>query len=407
MKIWFVSIFENTPLDDNKNTRYNSMVREANTRGHDVVFWSSTFRHNVKQQRYEEYQVEELNEKLKIKFVPAKAYNKNISIGRMKSHYALSKSMISQFQKETELPDVIVIAFPPISTAYEILKWAKTKNIPVIIDIIDPWPDGFINHFHGLKKIIAKALISPLRNKTAYIFKNAKAISAISHQYIDWAKTYNPSIKNEACFYPAIQFEEMKGQLEKASKSISKNNQELRIIYAGSLGYSYDIVTILKAAAILDEKYPNKIKFTIAGEGPQRNNIEEYTQNHANVEYLGRLPKEQLMQEYYKADIGLTQHIKGATQSVTYKLFDLLACGLPIMNSLESEMKTIILDNKVGFHNNPGDANQLAENIIKCYNDKELLASMKQNALLLTAKEGDSAVVYKRALDYIEQMSKN
>jgi glycosyltransferase involved in cell wall biosynthesis len=407
MKIWFVSIFENTPLDDNKNTRYNSMVREANTRGHEVVFWSSTFRHNVKQQRYENYQVEELNDKLKIKFVPAKAYNKNISIGRMKSHYTLSKSMVSQFQKETEFPDVIVIAFPPISTAYEILKWAKTKNIPVIIDIIDPWPDGFINHFDGLKKLIAKTLISPLRNKTAYIFKNAKAISSISRQYIDWAKTYNPSITNEACFYPAIQFEEMKNQLEKASKSISKNNQELRIIYAGSLGYSYDITTILKAAAILDEKYPNKIKFTIAGEGPQRNSIEEYTQNHANVEYLGRLPKEQLMQEYYKADIGLTQHIKGATQSVTYKLFDLLACGLPIMNSLESEMKTIILDNKVGFHNNPGDANQLAENIIKCYSDKELLASMKQNALLLTAKEGDSAVVYKRALDYIEQMSKN
>ncbi len=407
MKIWFVSIFENTPLDDNKNTRYNSMVLEANTRGHDVVFWSSTFRHNVKQQRYEEHKVEDINEKLKIKFVPAKAYNKNISVGRMKSHYELSKSMVSQFKKETELPSIIVIAFPPISTAFEIIKWAKTKKIPVIIDIIDPWPDGFINHFGGLKKVIAKILITPLRKRTAYIFKNAKAISSISRQYLDWSKTYNPTINNEACFYPAIQFQEMKNQLEKASNTISKNNQELHIIYAGSLGFSYDITTILKAAAILDEKYPNKIKFTIAGEGPQRNSIEEYTQNHSNVEYLGRLPKEQLMQEYYKADIGLTQHIKGATQSVTYKLFDLLACGLPIMNSLESEMKTIILDNKIGFHNTPGDANQLAENIIKCYNDKELLATMKQNALDLTAKEGDSAVVYKKALDFIEQMSKN
>ena len=127
--------------------------------------------------------------------------------------------------------------------------------------------------------------------------------------------------------------------------------------------------------------------------------------NHSNLNYLGRLPKEQLMEEYYKADLGLTQHIRGATQSVTYKLFDLLACGLPIMNSLESEMKAIILNNQVGFHNESGDANQLATNILSCYNDRTLLETMKQNALALTSREGDSAIVYAKALDYMEHIA--
>jgi len=406
MRIWLVSIFENTPLDDNKNTRYNSLVNEAVARGHEVVFWTSTFRHNVKKQRYESDHTETIGEKLKIRFVRAKAYNGNISFGRLFSHRSLSFEMVSKFELEPELPDVIMIAFPPISTAYEITRWAKSRNIPIIVDIIDPWPEVFMSHLKGVMKLAAGIAIYPLRKKVSYIFKNVAAIAAISKQYIEWAKRYNSEIANEACFYPAVQFGEMKKQLAAAAQKIKKKDGVLRVIYAGSLGFSYDIATILKAAEILSADYNEKIKFTIAGEGPQRQIIENYCQDHSNVEYLGRLPKEKLMEEYYKADIGLTQHIKGATQSVTYKLFDLLACGLPIMNSLESEMKTIILSNKVGFHNNPGDARQLAENILRCYNEKKLLSEMKENALELTAKEGDSAAVYSRALDYIEAIAK-
>ena len=407
MKIWFVSIFENTPLDDNKNTRYNSMVNEAVNRGHDVVFWSSTFRHNVKKQRFEEYKSEQINEKLTVNFVPAMAYKGNISFTRLYSHYALGKKMINAFQNENSLPDVIVIAFPPISTAYNIIQWAEKNNIPTLIDIIDPWPEGFVRHLKGPIAKIANMMIYPLRKKAAYVFNHANAVAAISKQYIDWAKTYNPNIARTEYFYPAVQFDEMKKQLAQAEKKVHKDKETLRIIYAGSLGHSYDIPTILKAAEILEEKHAHDIKFTIAGEGPQRELIEEYLLNHSNLEYLGRLPKEQLMEEYYKADIGLTQHIKGATQSVTYKLFDLLACGLPILNSLESEMKAIILNNDVGFHNPSGDAEQLAQNIIKLRDDKELLATMKKNALELTAKEGDSAVVYAKALNFIESIAKH
>lgn len=406
MKIWFLSIFENTPLDDNKNTRYNSMVNEAQRRGHDIVFWASTFRHNVKQQRFEDFHVEELAPNLKVKFVPAKTYTKNISVGRMASHYDLGKAMIAQFEKENELPDVIMVAYPPISTAKEVVHWAKNKNIPVIIDIIDPWPEVFTSHMKGAIKLAAKVAVRPLQNNAAYVFKHSKAIAAISKQYIDWAKTYNPHIANVACFYPAVQFGEMKNQLERASKKITKDPSILQVIYAGSLGYSYDLPTILKAAEILEKEYQGKIKFTIAGEGPQRDIVEAYQRDHANLVYLGRLPKEQLMEEYYKADVGLTQHINGATQSVTYKLFDLLACGLPIMNSLESEMKAIILDNKVGFHNAPGDAKTLANQLIALYEDRILLQKMRENALKLTAELGDSDVVYAKALDYIESMAK-
>ncbi len=404
MNIWLVSIFENTPIDDNLNTRYNSLVGEANKRGHQVTFWSSTFRHNVKQQRFDGYKQVEINQQTRVKFVPADAYEQNISVARMTSHYKLGKSMVVLFDAEPT-PDVIVVAYPPISTAHEVIAWAQKKQIPVIVDIIDPWPNAFLEHVKGLKKMAVHLGILPLKQKANKVFNQASAIMAISNQYIDFAKTYRKSMVPTAVFYPAVQFAEMKRQLSEAAQKVTKNQERTTVIYAGSLGFSYDLPTILKAAQILEKEQP-QIHFIIAGDGPQKYLVETYEQNHTNLEYLGRLSKEKLMEEYYLADIGLTQHIKGATQSVTYKLFDLLACGLPIMNSLESEMKSIIVENQVGFHNQPGNARQLTDNILKCTTNPEILAAMKKNAVALTENLGDAAQVYSKALDFIEAQVK-
>src|SRR5690606_21601938 len=116
------------------------------------------------------------------------------------------------------------------------------------------------------------------------------------------------------------------------------------------------------------------VHFYIAGTGPQLHLIETYLEESDNLTYLGRLPKDELMKFYAFSDLGLTQHMKGASQSVTYKLFDLLASGLPILNSLESEMKDIILDKKVGLHNDPGNAEQLRDNILYFYKNKNELS---------------------------------
>ncbi len=401
MNIWLVSIFENTPLDDNLNTRYNSLVSEAGHRNHNVVFWSSTFRHNIKKQRNLDSNEITISPNLKVNFIKAKSYSKNISFSRMLSHYALGKKLIDAFDNQSVLPDVIVVAFPPISTAYDVIQWANKKSIPVIIDIIDPWPDVFVQHMTGLKRSLVQLGVYPLQRKTTNIFRNSSAIIAISKQYIDWANRYCNEKKETAYFYPAVQFDEIKRQIELAKTTRTKQHDRLTVIYAGSLGYSYDIPTILASAEWLEKAQP-KIQFIIAGDGPQKGIVEKYQSTHHNLKYLGRLSKEKLMEEYYLSDIGLTQHIKGATQSVTYKLFDLLACGLPIMNSLESEMKSIIVDNKVGLHNNPGDFQQLAKNILRCFEDSELLTEMKANATRLTAEQGDSKIVYKNALDFIE-----
>jgi glycosyltransferase involved in cell wall biosynthesis len=312
------------------------------------------------------------------------------------SHYFLSTDLIRAFEMESEKPGVIFMAYPPISTATSVSKWAKRNNVPFILDIIDPWPEVFETRLKKLG-VFSKTLLLPLNKNASKAFISASAITAISRQYIDWSKAYIDTIPTQH-FYPAIDYKTVSNQLAQVEKS---NNDTFNVIYAGSLGFSYDIPTILEAAEILFKKYDKSIHFVIAGDGPQKGLIEKYQNQYSNLDYLGRIPKEELIVEYKNAQLGLTQHTKGATQSVTYKLFDLLSCGIPVLNSLESEMKDIIVNNKVGLHNSPGNATQLAENIEFYYLNRDELGKARQSAIELTKQEGDSKVVYNKLLNFI------
>jgi glycosyltransferase involved in cell wall biosynthesis len=104
------------------------------------------------------------------------------------------------------------------------------------------------------------------------------------------------------------------------------------------------------------------------------------------------------MRQYYLSDVGLIQHKNNLTQTVTYKLFSYLSAGLPILNSLQSEMADIIRENRVGFNNDNGDVAGLVQNIERFLADRDLLNTYKENALNLTRKKGDSTAVYDRML---------
>jgi glycosyltransferase involved in cell wall biosynthesis len=405
MNIWLIANFELTPLDGAKSSRFQTIAEMARLRDHHVTFYSSTFRHNTKTVRYEETTAIAHEPGYDIIFVKSPAYYDNLSMKRLRAHYTFAKNIAEELSKHPK-PDAIMMTMPPVSLSYEVTRWAKRNNVPVIIDIIDPWPDVLRNGMKQVPKALQDVILMPMSSRIRQALRSASAITGISQAYINWASRYAPEVKELHVFYPARKLEEMQEVMKKHRSEHPSPAGQIRVIYAGSFSSSYDLPAILQAAEILNEKYGDAIQFSIAGAGPQTDLVKDYESRLSNLIYLGRLPKEDLLVEYARADIGLTQHIKGATQSVTYKLFDLLACGLPIMNSLESEMKDIINDNGVGFFNEPGNGRQLAENIEKLYLDPALLNQMKQAALDLTARKGDAVVVYNKAVDLIEKIGR-
>jgi glycosyltransferase involved in cell wall biosynthesis len=403
MNIWLISIFEQTVEDNVFSTRFISIAEEALKKEHKVHFFASTFKHNTKNQRYIKTTYKKVNDKYNLTFVKSLSYKKNIGFLRLYSHFKFGNDIINELNK-FEKPDIILLAYPPNHLAFKISKWANENNIPIVLDIIDPWPDTFAEKIPNWLTFIKPFIFNIFDKKLAYTLKNASAIISISKQYLNWAESKTLRKLSTKCFYPAVDLTRIQNDIMKLSEGEfeTKSSENLTVIYAGSLASSYDIPCILAAAELLEKKYLNKITFKIAGVGPYSNEILEYVQKHKNVDYLGRLSKPDLIRQYFYSDLGLTQHKIGASQTVTYKLFDLLANGLPILNSLKSEMNDIILDNKVGLFNEPGDFNKLAENIEFFYNNRNMLSNYKKNAVTLTSESGDSTKVYRELVEFLE-----
>jgi glycosyltransferase involved in cell wall biosynthesis len=180
----------------------------------------------------------------------------------------------------------------------------------------------------------------------------------------------------------------------------------LRVIYTGSLASSYDIKTILDAAEILDNEMKGAVRFAIAGTGPKAVMIQQKVEKLNCIEYLGWIGQEDLYRQYSISDLGLTQHTPGATQSVTYKFFDYLSAGLPILNSLEGEMAHLIDKYELGLNNTSGNARELATNISTFVKDKNKLAVYKMNALTFAKEQGNSSRVYHELLCFLQDVAK-
>ena len=403
MNLWIISAFDPTPIDKTRPMRFMGIADAAIKRKHQVTYFNNTFRHSTRSERFQGLTYHTVDTNYNLIFVPARPYKKNISVHRLMSHHQFGTNLLLVAKAQPK-PDIILISLPPLSSADKLSSWAKKQGIPLVVDIIDPWPDALFTRLLGWKSLLYRVLAIPLGVKLKRILKKVSGITAISSAYIDWARTKSRHQKPLNFYYPAVKFKDIQEQLSEISKVEVRDNHVLNIVYAGSLESSYDIPTILEASQILETKHPGKTRFHIAGKGSQEDLIRSSLSKMPNLSFVGRLGRKDLIRLFYHADIGLIQHVKGATQTVTYKFFDYLGAGLPVINSLKSEIQDLILENKVGFNHEPGDALELAHCVEHFITDKQLLTSYKQNALKVTSQLGDSDVIYGKMIIFLEQI---
>lgn len=188
MKIWLVSLFDPTPIDDPISPRFYSIGLSANEKGHEIIHFASTFRHTKKSHRFDESKELDIHDKYKLVLIKSLGYKKNMMPKRYIAHDDFAKKLIANFDARGEKPDIIFVSMPPLSTSFRISEWCAKYNIPFVVDIIDPWPDSFIKDVPEKLKTIAKVVLNPFYSKVKTIFKRADAITAISNGYLTWSK---------------------------------------------------------------------------------------------------------------------------------------------------------------------------------------------------------------------------
>ena len=148
MRIWLIQRSEPTPHDNDGKQRLMRMgilSNQLSKKGHEVVWWTSTFDHYNRKHRFKEDQEVSVNDKYLIKYLKGCGYKNNVSLSRIIDNNLVAKRFKNKAKKALLKPDIILSSIPTAELSLEAVKFGKKNNIPVVLDIRDMWPDVFLD----------------------------------------------------------------------------------------------------------------------------------------------------------------------------------------------------------------------------------------------------------------------
>lgn len=156
--------------------------------------------------------------------------------------------------------------------------------------------------------------------------------------------------------------------------------------YAGNLGATHDIPSLLEAAWLLRED--PAVRFLFVGGGARRRRAEAWLAGHpqAPVTFLPRQPRSRLAELLSACDLAVIAFVPGMSGvSVPSRVYNVLAAGKPILAAADasSEPARLIEEEAVGWVVEPGDVPGIAAAVRRAAADRPLLAEMGRRARLV------------------------
>lgn len=315
---------------------YNTMLRHHNwgkelvKRGYKVTVISASTIHNTNINMIEQLGQEKAAvDGIMYKYKRAVRYSGN-GIKRMLNLLSFSFSVING---KKEKADIIISAgaylFPFVKFKY--------KNVPIITDIADLWPQSIIEYAdfstnNPLIKYLYYLEKKAYLKSDALLFSMEGGIDYVKEQKyankIDFSKIFHI---NMGCDLPQKD-RELKG----ISFDLGWNQDEFNVVYCGSIRQANQVQQICDAAKIIRNRGYKDVKFQVYGNGDDLKMLKRYVVDNRidNVRFYGRIEKEKIpfILSHGKANILTYKHVPlikyGGSQS---KLFDYLASGKPII----------------------------------------------------------------------------
>lgn len=370
---------------------------------YNVDLITSSFQHWEKKQRNKSA-VAEIKSPFKILLADEPGYKKNVDIRRIYSHKIAVKNILKILQLKHY--DLIYCIIPDNNMAATVGVYAKEQGIKYIVDIEDLWPEA-MEMVSPFPKRINDILFKSLRNKARLAYKCADAFVGTSDEYRDIPKSkYGIDGKRAITVYVGCDIDEFDNGVVEFSENVNKYENEFWVTYAGNLGSSYDISTLIKSAQKLyDEGYEN-IKFKILGSGPLESEFKSIAlEKRCNVDFVGYTPYKEMAAYLAASNILVNSFVRKAPQSIVTKIGDYLAAGKPIINTLSSpEFRKKVEDEGFGINVLAEDETSLSKAILDIYNSNNKADLMGKHARIIAEKQFDRKVSYKEIKKLIDDL---
>lgn len=273
----------------------------------------------------------------------------------------------------TKKPDIIFIYSPPLFMG--IAGWLLNlfKGVPFVMGVQDLHPQCYIDQ--GLLK--NKLMIYLLKTLERFCYKRSSLITVHSEGNKEHIVNVKGIDGNKVkVLRNWIDTDEMKPLPRGNTFSRKYNlNKNFVVGYAGTLGMSQGLLSVIDAANILRDR--NDIEFFIVGDGIEKQRMIDRVNEYRlkNVRFLEMQPKSVYPYVVASSDVGLvTLNSKVKTPVVPSKILSMMAAGRPVLASLplNGDAPRLIKEAGCGICIEPENPEELAEKIIYLSENKDI-----------------------------------
>lgn len=267
-----------------------------------------------------------------------------------------------KLRKHFPAPDVIVSDFAGLF-GNVFLKWKRKYGTKVIFDILDLWPEAFVDLGYLNKNSVITKYLYYLEHKS---YRNADGIifsfQGGRNYIIDkgWSKevggdvdTSNIGYLNNGVDLDTVDKQKDDYLLDDPDLDTSK----FKVVYLGSISEFNGLDVLVETAKVLQQRNNNNILILIYGYGNQEERLKKLASEYKlkNLKFKGKLDKHYAMNLLSRSDLNIftfknTPLLKyGVSPN---KLFMYFASGKPVLSMIrpsfdlvESEKAGISVDN--------------------------------------------------------------
>lgn len=406
--VWLLQTGEPAPIGSHaKRLRTGRLADELARRGHDVVWWTSTFDHQRKKQLLSAGPLR-LEAGLTLHALRGLGYGRNVSIKRYVDHLQLAYRFRAAAPAAGQ-PDVVVASIPCYHLAYEALRFCHSVGIPLIVDVRDLWPDIFLNVIRKwVGQTLGELLLSWDYMRVRRVLSEAFSVTAVSSGYLSRAGELGARRGDDAdrVLYIGASRGTAAGELPPKSRQWLAGQDGRRLfLFLGTFGRSYELDLVLSVARRLAGAGRRDVAFVFVGTGELLAEVSAAASGLENVHLTGWVDSSTIAAWLSVSYAGLVP-CRSAPDTIPNKPFEYLAAGLPLISSLEGEMAQLIAAHGLGLSYQPGDAGGLESAIVTMLDRSAQRDAFARGAELFHRDYGDANQVDREFANHVEMVAR-
>ena len=371
--------------------------------GHEVAYFSMEDEKNIKTGD-KEY------------FVPKFDLNNSSKLKALDVIYNKENEKIMEKALDEFKPDVVHLNNFQRQLSASIIKPIKKRNIPIVftahdVQAICPAITMMDNDKNPCELCMKGKYINCIKKSCNKGSKLKSALGAIEGYYYRNHKIYTDKIDyiiTPSEFYRTKFIEDgiNPNKIQAIHNSIEMNDYNVETkddgyaLYFGRLSKEKGILNLINAFAKC-----NKGNLYIAGEGPEKENIEKIIKENKledRVKLLGFLNKEQMTDVTRKCKFVVVPSIW--YENCPYSVLETLAIGKPIIGSNMGGIPELVLDNENGFIYNTVE--ELTEKMNTLFENEELVKQFSKKSKELAKQNYDREVYYNKLKQIYDKVIK-